>query len=61
MPSLEDQIYETEAKLAEARRSGTEAQRVQLTSMLTQLKAQINQRYAYICSFSSKTAGSTND
>jgi hypothetical protein len=39
MPSLEDQIYDTEAKLAEARRSGTEAQRVQLTSMLTKLRA----------------------
>ena len=40
MPSLEDQIYDTEAKLAEAQRSGTEAQRVQLTSMLTQLRTQ---------------------
>ena len=42
MPSLEDRIYDTEVKLAEARRSGTEAERVQLSSMLTQLKSQSN-------------------
>ena len=36
MPSLEDRIYDTEVKLAEAQRSGTEAQRVQLTSLLNQ-------------------------
>ncbi|URG17555.1 hypothetical protein Mbo4_065 [Rhodococcus phage Mbo4] len=40
MPSIEDRIYDAEVKLAEARRSGTEAQRVQLTSMLTKLRAQ---------------------
>ncbi|MFC9555564.1 hypothetical protein ACFTWF_32535 [Rhodococcus sp. NPDC056960] len=41
MPSLEDRIYDYEVKLAEARRAGTEAERVQLTSLLNQeLRAQ---------------------
>ncbi|MHA4848549.1 hypothetical protein L1080_003260 [Rhodococcus sp. MSC1_016] len=40
MPSLEDMIYDLETKLTEARRSGTEAQRVLITSMLTKLRAQ---------------------
>ncbi|QTJ64986.1 hypothetical protein HYG77_04820 [Rhodococcus sp. ZPP] len=40
MPSLEDQIYDLETKLAEAQRSGTEVQRVQLTTMLARLREQ---------------------